>query len=108
GVQAVIDKDLTSALLARSLGIEDLLLLTAVDRIAVDFGKSQQRNLDRVTLSELRELQKAGHFAKGSMAPKVEAAIRHVAGGGRRAIIGHLERAEDALAGRSGTHVVAG
>jgi carbamate kinase len=107
GVQAVIDKDLTSALLTRSLGIEDLLILTAVERIAVDYGTARQRNLDRVTVDELRALQKAGHFAKGSMGPKVEAAIRHVAGGGRRAIIGHLEKAEAALAGRSGTHVVA-
>ncbi|HUQ73623.1 MAG TPA: carbamate kinase [Burkholderiales bacterium] len=107
GMQAVIDKDLTSALLARSLGIEDLLILTAVERIAVDYGTPRQRNLDRVTVEELRALQKAGHFAKGSMGPKVEAAIRHVAGGGRRAIIAHLDKAEDALAGKSGTHVVA-
>jgi len=108
GVQAVIDKDLTSALLAKQLGIQDLLMLTAVEHVAIDFGKPGQRNLERVTLSELREYQRAGHFARGSMAPKVEAAIRHVAAGGRRAIIGHLDQAEAALAGRSGTHVVAG
>jgi len=108
GVQAVIDKDLTSALLTRSLGIEDLLILTAVERIAIDFGKPTQRNLEKVTLSQLREYQRAGHFARGSMGPKVEAAIRHVAAGGRRAIIGHLEHAAAALAGTSGTHVVAG
>ena len=108
GVQAVIDKDLTSALLTRSLGIEDLLILTAVERIAIDFGKPTQRNLEKVTLSELKEYQRAGHFARGSMGPKVEAAIRHVAAGGRRAIIGHLEHAAAALAGTSGTHVVAG
>jgi carbamate kinase len=107
GVQAVIDKDLTSVVLARALGIEDLLLLTAVERIAIDFNTPRQRNLDRVTLSELRAHQRAGHFARGSMGPKVEAAIRHVAAGGRRAIIGHLEHAEAALDGRSGTHVVA-
>ena len=108
GVQAVIDKDLTSALLTRTLGIEDLLILTAVERIAVDFGTPKQRNLDRVSLSELKEYQRAGHFAKGSMGPKVEAAIRHVAAGGRRAVIGHLEHAAAALEGKSGTHVVAG
>lgn len=108
GVQAVIDKDLTSALLTRSLGIQDLLILTAVERIAIDFGKPGQRNLEKVTLSELKEYQRQGHFARGSMGPKVEAAIRHVAAGGRRAIIGHLEHAEAALAGTSGTHVVAG
>lgn len=107
GVQAVVDKDLTSALLARSLGIPDLLILTAVERISIDYGTPRQRTLERVTASELREYQKAGHFAKGSMGPKVEAALRHVGGGGRRAIIGHLEHAAAALAGTSGTHVVA-
>jgi len=108
GIEAVVDKDLTSALLAASLGIPDLLILTAVEQVAVDFGKPQQRFLSRVPLSELKALQRAGHFAKGSMEPKVEAAIRHLEAGGRRAIIGHLERAADALAGASGTHVVPG
>jgi carbamate kinase len=107
GVEAVIDKDLTSALLARSLGIPDLLILTAVERIAIDYGTPRQRYLDRVSASELKAHQRAGHFAKGSMGPKVEAALRHLAGGGRRAIIGHLDRAAAALAGSSGTHVVA-
>jgi carbamate kinase len=108
GVQAVIDKDLTSALLARSLGIPDLLILTSVDQVAIDFNKPQQRYLGKVTLSELRTHQAAGHFAKGSMGPKIEAAIRHLEAGGRRAIIGHLERALPALRGETGTHVVRG
>jgi carbamate kinase len=108
GVQAVVDKDLTSALLARSLGIEDLLILTAVERIAIDYGTPRERRLEKVRTSELRGYQRAGHFAKGSMAPKVEAALRHVEGGGRRTIIGHLQHAAAALAGSSGTHVVAG
>jgi carbamate kinase len=108
GVQAVVDKDLTSALLARSLGIPDLLILTAVERVAIDFNTPRQRALERVTLSQLKAYQAAGHFAKGSMGPKVEAAIRHLEAGGRRAIIGHLERALAALKGESGTHVVAG
>jgi carbamate kinase len=108
GVEAVIDKDLSSVVLARSLGIGTLLILTAVDRVAVDFGKPGQRFLDKVKVSELRTYQHAGHFAQGSMAPKVEAAIRHVEAGGERAIIGHLERALPALSGETGTHVVAG
>ena len=108
GVQAVVDKDLTSALLARSLGIEDLLILTAVEQIAIEYGTPRARRLDTVTASELRGYERAGHFAKGSMAPKVEAALRHIEGGGRRAIIGHLRHAAAALAGSSGTHVVAG
>jgi carbamate kinase len=108
GVQAVVDKDLTSALLARSLGIPDLLILTAVDRVALDFGQPRQRFLERVTLAELKSYRREGQFAKGSMAPKVEAAIRHLEAGGRRAIIGHLKRAASALAGETGTHVVRG
>jgi carbamate kinase len=108
GVEAVVDKDLSSALLARELGLPDLLLLTAVEHVAVDFGTPRQRALERVSLSELKRYQHEGHFAKGSMGPKVEAAIRHVEAGGRRAIIGHLENAAGALAGSSGTHVVPG
>ena len=108
GVQAVVDKDLTSALLAASLGIPDLLILTTVDQVAVDFGKPTQRLLSRVTASELRGYQAAGHFARGSMGPKVEAALKHLEAGGRRAIIAHLNRAASALAGENGTHVVRG
>ena len=108
GVEAVIDKDLSSALLARELGLPDLLILTAVERVAVDFGKPGQRPLERVSLSELKRYQREGHFAKGSMGPKVEAAVRHLEAGGRRAIIGHLEHAGAALAGASGTHVLPG
>lgn len=106
GVQAVVDKDLTSALLTRSLGIPDLLILTAVERVAVDFNTPRQRFLDRVTLAEMKAYQRAGHFAGGSMGPKVEAAIRHLEAGGRRATIAHLDLALPALAGETGTHVV--
>ena len=108
GVQAVIDKDLASALLTRTLRIPSLLILSAVDKVALNFGKPSQRWLDTVTVSELRSLQAEGHFAKGSMGPKVEAALRHVEGGGTRAIIAHLDRALPALEGHTGTHVVPG
>jgi len=108
GVQAVVDKDLTSALLARALGIPDLLILTAVERVAIHFNTPKQRSLSKVSLAELKGMQREGHFAKGSMGPKVEAAIRHLEDGGRRAIIGHLEHALAALKGESGTHVVQG
>ena len=106
GVPAVVDKDLTSALLARSLGIPDLLILTAVEQVAVDFKTPRQRPLGQVSLAELKGYQQEGHFAGGSMGPKVEAAIRHLESGGRRAIIAHLEQAAPALAGETGTHVV--
>ena len=108
GVQAVIDKDLASALLTRTLRIPTLLILSAVDKVALNFGKPNQRWLDTVTVSELRSLQAEGHFAKGSMGPKVEAALRHVEGGGTRAIIAHLDRALPAVEWRTGTHVVPG
>ena len=106
GVEAVIDKDLTSVVLAKSLGIGTFLILTAVDRVAIHFGKPNQRFLDKVTVSELKRYHAEGHFGKGSMGPKVEAAIRHIEAGGERAVIGHLERALPALAGEGGTHVV--
>ncbi|HEX6691254.1 MAG TPA: carbamate kinase [Burkholderiales bacterium] len=108
GVEAVVDKDFTSVVLARALKLKTLLILTAVERVAVDFGTPKQRDLDTVTLTELKALQRAGQFGKGSMAPKVEAAIRHIEAGGERAIIAHLERARAALDGSSGTHVVRG
>src|SRR5205814_10235598 len=108
GVEAVVDKDLTSVVLARALGIGTLLILTSVERVAIDFGKPQQKFLDRVGATELKDYQRAGHFAQGSMGPKIEAAIRHVESGGQRAVIAHLERAEAALAGQSGTHVLPG
>ena len=108
GVRAVVDKDLTSALLARSLGIPDFLILTAVERIAINFGTPRQEFLEKVSFDELKARQREGHFAGGSMGPKVEAAIRHLEGGGRRAIVGHLDHAARALDGASGTHVVRG
>jgi carbamate kinase len=108
GVQAVVDKDLTSALLARSLGIPDLLILTAVERVAIDFNTPRERRLDKVTLTQLKAYWAAGHFGQGSMGPKIEAAIRHLEGGGRRAIIAALDRALPALRGESGTHVLPG
>jgi carbamate kinase len=108
GIAAVIDKDLTSALLANQLGIETLMILTAVSKVAVNFGKKNQKSLDVVKASDLKALQAEGHFAKGSMGPKIEAALSFMAGGGQRAVIAHLEEALPALRGETGTHVVAG
>ncbi len=107
GVPAVIDKDLTSAHIANVLGIEDLLILTAVPRVAVNFGKPDQRELGEVSLAELKAYHAEGHFPPGSMGPKVDAAIRFLEGGGKRAIISHLDHAVPALRGETGTHIVA-
>jgi carbamate kinase len=108
GVPAVVDKDLSSALLASQLGYDTLLILTAVSRVAIHFGKPQQQFLEKVSVAELEAFQKEGHFAAGSMGPKVKAALKFVGAGGKRAIIAHLDEAADALAGKTGTHVVAG
>ena len=108
GVPAVIDKDLTSVLLATELGVDALLILTAVPRIAIHFRTPQQRELETVTASELDGYRREGHFAEGSMGPKVKGALRFIAAGGKRAIIAHLDQAADALAGKAGTHVVPG
>ena len=107
GIAAVIDKDLTSALLANQLGIDTLMILTAVAKVSLDFGKPGERVLDTVRASELRGYSSEGHFASGSMGPKIEAALSFIAGGGKRAIIAHLEEALPALMGETGTHVLA-
>ncbi|MSO54281.1 MAG: carbamate kinase [Rhodospirillales bacterium] len=107
GIEAVIDKDLTSAHMANVLGITDMIILTAVKRVAIHFGTPAQRELDQVTLSEIRAYRDQGHFPAGSMGPKIDAAIRFLEGGGRRAVIGHLDEAVPALAGEAGTHIVA-
>lgn len=107
GVEAVVDKDLTSALMANVLKIEDIMILTAVPRVAINFGKPDQRELDRITVSEAKRYYAEGHFPEGSMGPKVQAAIKFIEGGGKRAIIGHLDEALAALKGESGTHIVA-
>lgn len=106
GVEAVIDKDLTTAHMGNVLGIETIMILTAVSRVAIHFGKPEQRELDEVPVSEMRKYLAEGHFPAGSMGPKIEAAIKFIDGGGKRAIIGHLDNALAALKGQSGTHIV--
>ena len=106
GVRAVIDKDLTSALMANVLRIPMMMILTAVPRVSINFGKPDQRDLEMVSAQQLRAYQGEGHFPDGSMGPKVEAALRFLDGGGERVIITHLETVEAALQCEAGTHVV--
>lgn len=108
GVEAVIDKDLCSAHMANALDVDVMLILTAVERVAIHFGGPRQQALTELSADDLEEYQAAGHFAAGSMGPKVEAAIKFIRGGGRRAIIAHLYDAERALRGEAGTQIVAG
>ena len=106
GVEAVIDKDLTSAHMANVLGIPVMMILTAVPHVMVAFGTPDERPLEQVTLRELKRLHRDGHFPPGSMGPKIDAAIRFVEGGGQRVIIASLEESMAALRGETGTHVV--
>jgi carbamate kinase len=108
GVRAVIDKDLTSAVLARALGIDQLVILTSVPRVAIRFRQPGERWLDTIRVGQLRRYRDEGHFAPGSMAPKVDAALSFLAGGGRRVVIAHLNDAMAALRGEAGTHVLPG
>jgi carbamate kinase len=97
GVEAVIDKDLTAAILARDVEADTLVIATDVPNVMVDFGTPSARPLGRVTVGELREHAAAGQFARGSMGPKVEAALRFVDAGGSRAVITSLEHIADAV-----------
>ncbi len=107
GVDAVIDKDFAAALIGRLVGATSLLLLTGVDRVALDFGTPEERPIDEMTVAEARRHLADGQFPPGSMGPKVEAAAQFIEAGGREAVISSLERAADALAGRTGTRIVA-
>jgi carbamate kinase len=107
GVEAVIDKDLASALLAISLQIPLLVLSTGVERVAIHFRQPDQRELDQLTLSEARRYLAEGEFPKGSMGPKVEAAITFLEQGGSEVLITSPASLERAFVGRSGTRIVA-
>jgi len=106
GIDAVIDKDFASAKMAELIGADVLVILTAVDRVKINFNKPDEKSLDVLTVAEAQKYAEEGHFAKGSMLPKVEAAIKFAASGmGKKAIIGSLEQASDAIAGKSGTSI---
>ena len=105
GVEAVVDKDRTAALLASAVGADMLLVLTEVDRVQVGFATADARALSSLTVAEAQSLLAAGEFPEGSMGPKVEACVSFVEAGGRAAI-GALTQAADILAGRAGTQIV--
>jgi len=105
GIDAVIDKDLTTSVLATEIGAESIIILTDVDRVYRNFGKPGQEGLRTVNLAEIRRLYAAGHFPPGSMGPKIEAAIRFLAAGGKRVVITLPEQMGKALEGRAGTTI---
>jgi carbamate kinase len=108
GVAAVIDKDFGSSLLATNVGAELFVISTAVEKVALNFGKPDQKWLDKITLAQAKAyLAEGTHFAKGSMAPKIQAIIRFLEAGGQRALITNPENIGRALKGETGTWIVA-
>lgn len=104
GVNAVIDKDNVSSLLASQIDADYLVILTAVEKVAVNFGKENQEWLSELSTKEAREFIAQGQFAKGSMLPKIEAALRFAESGeGRKTLITLLDKAADGIAGKTGT-----
>ena len=106
GVAAVIDKDLASAVLAKEVEADLLVISTAVEKVCLNFGKLGQRPINSMTLAEARRYVAEGHFHPGSMLPKVEACIQFIANGGREALITCPESLSAALDGKTGTRVV--
>jgi len=106
GLDAVIDKDLASAVLAKEINAEILIILTSVEQVAKNFGTDKEELLGRVTLSEIRKLYDEGHFPPGSMGPKMKAAMEFLEDGGKEVIITSFFKAAKALKGEAGTRIV--
>ena len=106
GVDAVIDKDLSSSLLAREIGATSLIILTDIDRVYLGYRSETRRPIARMTVDEAEKYLRRGEFLTGSMAPKIEATIAFLRGGGRRVLIGLPEALPRMLAGKTGTEIV--
>jgi carbamate kinase len=106
GVDAVIDKDRASAVLARDIAAKELFILTEPEQVALNYGKPNERSLSRLSVSEARQYYAEGHFPPGSMGPKIEAAITFLESGGERVLICALSKFVESLDGRSGTAIV--
>jgi carbamate kinase len=107
GVEAVIDKDYASALLAVGIRADLFLISTSVEKVALNFGLANERPLDRITLVEARRYLEEGHFHAGSMEPKIRAIISYLENGGKEALITNPENLERAVLGKTGTHIMA-
>jgi carbamate kinase len=105
GVEAVIDKDLGSSLLARNLGADTFIISTAVDAVCLNFGEENQKPISRATLPEIKQYMAEGHFKPGSMQPKIEAIIEFLENGGKQAIITSPENLLKAVKGEAGTTI---
>jgi len=105
GVDGVIDKDLASAILARDIKAQELYILSAVDRVALNFNKPNQVDLDKMSVSEAQKYMEEGQFPKGSMGPKIQAAINFLQSGGQKVVITSIENAVDAVQEKGGTTI---
>jgi len=103
GVEGVIDKDLASATLGKDISADRLIILTSVDRVYLNFGKTNQRAIEKMSVEEARKYMKEGHFKKGSMYPKILASIRFLEHGGKEVLITSPEKIQEALDGENGT-----
>jgi carbamate kinase len=106
GREAVIDKDLASSLLARRIQADLLMISTAVEKVSLNFGQPDQKDIDEMTVEEAKQYAEQGHFAPGSMGPKIQAVIDFMEGGGKQAMITTPEKIEATLAGQAGTRIV--
>lgn len=106
GIEAVIDKDWASALLAREIGAARLVILTAVDHVKINFGQPNEQDLKELTVKEAKQYLAAGQFPPGSMGPKIEAAISFLERGGQEVIITSIEKVKPALSGKTGTRII--
>lgn len=106
GLDAVVDKDRASAVLGHAIGAELLLILTAVDRVAINFGMPGQKFLSHMSVNQARQYLSEGHFPPGSMGPKIEAAIQFIEGGGQKVLITSIDKAAAALRGEDGTWIL--
>jgi carbamate kinase len=106
GVEAVIDKDLAGERLASLIGADKFVILTDIDGAYINFGKPNQKKIEKIRAEELKKYVEEGHFAEGSMLPKILATIRFVENGGKEAIIAELSQLVQAINGKAGTHVL--
>jgi carbamate kinase len=106
GVEAVVDKDHASSLLARELGVDLLLIATGVESVFLNYGRTDQKPLGRVTADEIEAYLEEGHFPAGSMGPKMRAAVEYLRNGGREVIVTDISAVARALRGETGTHIV--
>ena len=107
GVDGVIDKDLASAVLGNEIGAKKLIILTAIDKVAINFNEENQQFLDKLSVLEAEKLMAEGQFPAGSMGPKVQAAINFIKGGGEEVVITSIDNAAKALKGNTGTRIIA-